>query len=63
MRRDVNMEIKEQDSIKRNINLIDKVIADENLWVAYEKVRKNKRAPGVDGITTEIAYDEIQTNH
>lgn len=46
-RRDVNMDMKEQDGIE----LIDKVIADENLWRAYEKVRKNKGAPGVDGIT------------
>lgn len=41
------MDMKEQDGIK----LIDKVIADDNLWNAYEKVRKNKGAPGVDGIT------------
>lgn len=41
------MDMKEQDGI----NLIDKVIADDNLWKAYKKVRKNKGAPGVDGIT------------
>ena len=41
------MDMKEQDGI----NLIDKVIADDNLWSAYKKVRKNKGAPGVDGIT------------
>lgn len=39
--------MKEQDGI----NLIEKVISDENLWKAYKKVRKNKGAPGVDGIT------------
>lgn len=41
------MDMKEQDGI----NLINKVIADENLWKAYEKVKSNKGAPGVDGIT------------
>lgn len=39
--------MKEQDGI----SLIEKVIADENLWSAYKKVRKNKGAPGVDGVT------------
>ncbi|WP_413378044.1 group II intron reverse transcriptase/maturase [Alkalihalobacillus sp. 1P02AB] len=33
------------------IHLMDKVIDHKNLWIAYEKVRKNKGAPGVDGIT------------
>jgi RNA-directed DNA polymerase len=41
------MDMKEQDGI----NLIDKVIADHNLWSAYTKVRSNKGAPGIDGIT------------
>lgn len=41
------MDMKEQDGI----NLIEQVIADDNLWKAYKKVRKNKGAPGVDGIT------------
>ena len=45
--RDVDMDMKEQDGI----NLIEQVIADDNLWRAYKKVRKNKGAPGVDGIT------------
>lgn len=41
------MDMKEQDGI----SLIEQVIADDNLWSAYKKVRKNKGAPGVDGIT------------
>jgi group II intron reverse transcriptase/maturase len=41
------MDMKEQDGI----NLINKVIADGNLWEAYKKVKANKGAPGIDGIT------------
>lgn len=47
VRRDADMDMKEQDGI----NLINKVIADDNLWRAYKKVKANKGAPGVDGIT------------
>lgn len=43
------MDMKEQDGI----NLIDKVINDDNLWNAYAKVKSNKGAPGVDGITVD----------
>src|SRR5690625_2542572 len=41
------MDMKKQDGI----NLIEKVISDNNLWTAYEKVYANKGAPGVDGLT------------
>ena len=41
------MDMKKQDGI----NLIERVISDNNLWTAYEKVYANKGAPGVDGIT------------
>lgn len=47
MHRDVNMDMRKQDGI----NLIDKVIANNNLWKAYKKVKDNNGAPGVDGIT------------
>lgn len=33
------------------INLIERVIADNNLWTAYKKVYANKGAPGADGLT------------
>lgn len=49
MRRDADMDMKEQDGIR----LIDQVITDENLWKAYQKVKGNKGAPGVDGITID----------
>lgn len=41
------MEIKKQDGIQ----LIDRIVADNNLWKAYKKVKANDGAPGVDGIT------------
>ncbi len=40
--------MKEQDGTN---NLINRVITRENLWDACKKVKKNKGAPGVDGIT------------
>lgn len=43
------MDMKEQDGI----NLIDKVITNNNLWKAYAKVKSNKGDPGVDGITVD----------
>lgn len=51
-----SMEMKEQDGI----TLIDKVIESGNLWQAYEKVRKNKGAPGIDGITVEELEDHMK---
>lgn len=41
------MDMEKQDGI----NLIEKVISDNNLWTAYEKVYANKGVPGVDGLT------------
>src|SRR5690606_2549249 len=43
------------------IELIDKVIANENLWSAYKKVRKNKGAPGIDGITVDQLKGHMET--
>ncbi len=50
------MDMKEQDGI----NLIDKVIADENLWRAYKKVKSNKGAPGIDGITVHQLEEHMK---
>lgn len=36
---------------QEGINLIEHIISHDNLWDAYKKVKKNKGAPGVDGIT------------
>ncbi len=40
--------------------LIKQVIADQNLWNAYEKVKKNKGAPGTDGITVKELYSHME---
>jgi len=36
------------------------VISDGNLWNAYEKVRKNKGAPGIDGVTIYELKEHMQ---
>jgi len=41
------MDMEKQDGI----NLIGRVVTDNNLWSAYRKVYANKGAPGVDGLT------------
>jgi len=41
------MEMKKQDGI----NIIDRIVTNRNLWRAYQKVKENGGAPGVDGIT------------
>ncbi|MGB7998478.1 MAG: group II intron reverse transcriptase/maturase [Anaerobacillus sp.] len=51
------MEMKAQDGNE----LIKQVISDENLWNAYEKVRKNKGNPGIDGITVYELKAHMQT--
>lgn len=51
------MEMKAQDGNEQ----IKQVIRDENLWNAYEKVRKNKGNPGIDGITVYELKAHMQT--
>ena len=48
--------MKEQDSI----NLIEKVIKTDNLWKAHDKVKSNKGAPGIDGITIDELEDHMK---
>ncbi len=36
---------------KERMELLEKVLEDKNLLAAYEQVRKNKGAPGIDGMT------------
>lgn len=46
--RDVDMEMKKQDGIQ----LIDRIVKDDNLWKAYKKVKANGGALGVDVLHT-----------
>jgi RNA-directed DNA polymerase len=41
-------------------DLIDRVIDRNNLYLAYEKVKANKGAPGVDGITVDELFSHMQ---
>jgi RNA-directed DNA polymerase len=34
-------------------NLMEKITSRENMLLAYKRVRENRGAPGIDGITTE----------
>src|SRR4051812_11215122 len=42
--------------------LIDKVYAERNLLASYEKVAKNKGAPGVDHVTVEAFGNDLEAN-
>ena len=49
-------EVGQQDGI----DLIDKVIDDNNLFRACEKVKANKGAPGIDGMTVDELFGHVQ---
>lgn len=46
---------------QNNISLIDRVVDKYNMERAIEKVRKNKGAPGVDGMTVDELEEHMQT--
>lgn len=48
-------EVRRQDGI----DLIDKVIDDNNLFRACEKVKANKGAPGIDGMTVDELFGHV----
>ncbi|WNS76859.1 group II intron reverse transcriptase/maturase [Bacillus sp. DTU_2020_1000418_1_SI_GHA_SEK_038] len=45
------------------IDLIDKIIDDENLLRACEKVKANKGAPGIDGMKVDELFGHVQKYH
>jgi RNA-directed DNA polymerase len=53
--RTVFKEVRRQDGI----DLIDKVIDDNNLFRACEKVKANKGAPGIDGMTVDELFGHV----
>jgi len=45
------------------IDLMDKIIDDDNLLRACEKVKANKGAPGIDGMTVDELFGHVQKYH
>ncbi len=52
----IHTEINQRDGMR----LIDQVVEDNNLYLAYKKVRANKGAPGIDGITVDELFGHMQ---
>jgi RNA-directed DNA polymerase len=52
------MDMREQDGMR----IIDRIIAEHNIWSAYEKVRKNKGVPGIDGMTVYELHKHLDGN-
>lgn len=53
-----HLDMKEQDGI----NLINRVTSNTNLWKAYGRVKENKGAPGVDGVTVNELKGYLKRN-
>ena len=47
---------------KQNMELLEQILAKENLNKAYKKVYQNKGVAGVDGITVEEIAEYIKEN-
>ena len=47
------METREQDNAS---DLMEKILDRDNLNKAYQRVKSNKEAPGIDGMTVEEAF-------
>ena len=48
--------------MKKYYSLIDKIYDKKNLIVAYQQVKKNKGAPGIDGITIQAYGENLHEN-
>lgn len=44
------------------MELLDNILSNKNLNVAYERVKSNKGAPGVDGVTVEELFNFLREN-
>ena len=42
-----------QDEVKETMQLLEGVLASDNLRRAWKRVKANKGAPGIDGMTVE----------
>ena len=48
--------------MKKYYSLIDKIYDKKNLIVAYQQVKKNKGAPGIDGVTIQTYGEKLHEN-
>jgi len=48
--------------MKKYYSLIDKIYDKKNLIVAYQQVKKNKGAPGIDGVTIQTYGGKLHEN-
>src|SRR6056297_115135 len=48
--------------MKKYYSLIDKIYDKQNLIVAYQQVKKNKGAPGIDGVTIQTYGEKLHEN-
>lgn len=48
--------------MKKYYSLMDKIYNKKNLIVAYQQVKKNKGAPGIDGITIQAYGENLHEN-
>lgn len=44
------------------MEILEQILTKENLNKAYKKVKANKGAPGVDGISVDDVYQQIVDN-
>ena len=49
---------KERDSAEPDI--LGKILNKDNLNKVYKRVKANKRAPGIDGMTVEVAFQWLK---
>jgi RNA-directed DNA polymerase len=53
---------KQEEQMKKYYSLMDKIYNKKNLIVAYQQVKKNKGAPGIDGITIQAYGENLHEN-
>lgn len=44
------------------MEILEQILTKENLNKAYKKVKANKGAPGVDGVSVDDIYQQIVDN-
>jgi RNA-directed DNA polymerase len=52
----------QEERMKKWYSLIDKIYNRKNLIEAYKKVKRNRGAPGIDGVTTKTYGEQLHEN-